>query len=142
MPSPSATLDEVFRHKKALDESLSDEQIADAFEYLEALEVNRALLSKTKIGVAVARHKQSGNPVIASRSRKLVLKWRAAVADIRFTRPPSSSSNVQNSSSLSSFPPEPNEATSANGKQEAFVVVRCICTPIRDCPLRLQTVCQ
>lgn len=85
-------MDEVLRYKKILEESESDEEILEVFRFLELLEVDRTLLSKTKIGIAVTRHKQHENSNVAKKSRRLLDKWRTAVA----TQTPSKSTTSQN----------------------------------------------
>lgn len=88
---PSSTVvDEVLRYKKTLEETPSDDEIIDVLKFLEGLDVDKSLLSRTKIGVAVTRHKQSKNPTIATKSRKLVEKWRSAVSQMSGkVKPPS-----------------------------------------------------
>lgn len=112
--SSSTVLDEVIRYKKALESSPSDEEILEVYRLLDGIEVDRTLLSRTKIGIAVTKHKQHENPDVATKSRRLVDKWRAVVSS---THLKSSNNNSKTAPSLS----QAVEASSTvSGKDSSF----------------------
>lgn len=96
----TATVDEILRYKKTLEESPSEDEILDVFNFLESLEIDRTILSKTKIGITVTKHKQNENPAIASRSRKLVEKWRAIVSHTAKAKAPAPQLTSESSGSI------------------------------------------
>lgn len=80
MAPSTAEVEEILRYKKVLETSVSAEEILEVLILLEAVEVvDRSLLSATKIGLAVAKHKQHENSSVAQKAKKLVEKWRGSV---------------------------------------------------------------
>lgn len=72
--------EEVLALRERLDRADTDKDVNSVLHCLELLNVDRPLLSKTKIGVAVARvSKKELSEEVKLRSRRLIEKWKSTV---------------------------------------------------------------